>query len=31
MDSLLTDDARCTREIKYRVVMARAAFDNKKS
>ena len=31
MGSLLTDDARCTREIKYSVAMARAAFDNKKT
>lgn len=29
LDSLITDDARCTREIKSRIVTAKAAFNKK--
>jgi hypothetical protein len=29
--SMLTNDARCTREIKYRIAMAKAAFNKKKT
>jgi hypothetical protein len=28
---MLTEDGRCTREIKSRIVMAKAAFNNKKN
>jgi hypothetical protein len=28
---MATDDARCTREIKYRIAMAKAAFKRKKT
>ena len=28
---LITNDARCTREIKYRIAMAKAAFNRKKN
>jgi hypothetical protein len=31
LGSMITNDARCTREIKYRIVMARAAFNKKKN
>jgi len=31
LGSILTNDGRCTREIKYRVVMAKAAFNKKKT
>jgi len=27
LGSMITGDARCTREIEYRIVMAKAAFD----
>jgi hypothetical protein len=30
LDSMLIDDARCTREIKSRIAMPKAAFLNKK-
>ena len=30
LGSMLTDDGRCTCEIKYRIVMAKAAFKKKK-
>jgi hypothetical protein len=29
LGSLVTDDARCTREIKYRIITAKAAFKKK--
>jgi hypothetical protein len=29
LDSMITNDARCTREIKYRTVKAKAAFNKK--
>jgi hypothetical protein len=29
--SMITNDARCTREIKYRIDMAKAAFNRKNS
>jgi hypothetical protein len=29
--SMITNDARCTREIKARIVMAKAAFNKKKT
>jgi cellulose biosynthesis protein BcsQ len=29
LGSMITDDARCTREIKYRIAMAKAAFNKK--
>jgi hypothetical protein len=29
LGSVITNDARCTREIKYRIVMAKAAFNKK--
>ena len=31
LGSVITDDARCTRETKFRVAMAKAAFDKKKN
>ena len=31
LGSLLTNDGRCTREIKSRIVMAKAAFSKKKT
>jgi len=31
MGSMLTNDGRCTREIKLRIVMAKAAFSKKKT
>jgi hypothetical protein len=31
LGSVITSDARCTREIKSRIVMAKAAFDKKKN
>ena len=31
MDSMLTDDGRCTCEIKSRIAMAKAAFNKKKN
>jgi hypothetical protein len=31
VDSLITNDARCTREIKSRIAMAKAAFNKKKT
>jgi polysaccharide deacetylase 2 family uncharacterized protein YibQ len=31
LGSRITSDARCTREIKSRIVMAKAAFNNKKT
>jgi hypothetical protein len=31
LGSKITNDARCTREIKYRIVMAKAAFSRKKT
>jgi hypothetical protein len=31
LGSLLTDDGRCTCEIKSRIAMAKAAFNNKKN
>jgi hypothetical protein len=31
LDSTITNDARCTREIKARIVMAKAAFNKKKT
>jgi hypothetical protein len=27
LDSMITNDARCTREIEYRIAMAKAAFN----
>jgi hypothetical protein len=29
LGSMITNDARCTREIKYRIAMAKAAFNKK--
>jgi hypothetical protein len=29
LGSIITNDARCTREIKYRIAMAKAAFNKK--
>jgi hypothetical protein len=31
LDSMITNDARCTREIKSRIAMAKAAFNKKKT
>jgi hypothetical protein len=31
LGSTITSDARCTREIEYRIVMAKAAFNKKKN
>jgi hypothetical protein len=31
LGSMITDDARCTREIKARIAMAKAAFNRKKT
>ena len=31
MDSMIINDARCTREIKYRIAMEKAAFNKKKN
>jgi hypothetical protein len=31
LDSMITDDARCTREIQSRIAMAKAAFNRKKT
>jgi hypothetical protein len=31
LGNMVTNDARCTREIKYRIVMAKAAFNKKKT
>jgi len=31
LDSMLTNDGRCTREIKSRIAMAKAAFNKKKN
>ena len=31
LDSMLTEDGRCTREIKSRIVMVKAAFNKKKN
>jgi hypothetical protein len=31
LGSMITNNARCTREIKSRIVMAKAAFNNKKT
>ena len=31
LGSMITNDARCTREIKSRIAMAKAAFNNKKT
>jgi hypothetical protein len=31
LGSMITNDARCTREIKSRIAMAKAAFNNKKN
>jgi hypothetical protein len=31
LDSTITNDARCTREIKYKISMAKAAFNGKKN
>jgi hypothetical protein len=31
LGSMITNDARCTREIKYRIAMAKAAFNKKKN
>jgi hypothetical protein len=31
LGSIITNDARCTREIKSRIVMAKAAFNKKKT
>jgi hypothetical protein len=28
---MVTNDARCTREVKYRIAMTKAAFSNKKT
>jgi hypothetical protein len=30
LGSMIANDARCTREIKYRIAMAKAAFNRKK-
>jgi hypothetical protein len=31
LGSMITNDARCTREIKYRIATAKAAFNKKKN
>jgi hypothetical protein len=31
LGSMITNDARCTREIKFRIAMAKAAFNRKKT
>jgi hypothetical protein len=31
LGSMITSDARCTREIEYRIAMAKAAFNKKKT
>jgi len=31
LGSMITNDARCTREIKFRIAMVKAAFNNKKT